>query len=313
MESLGSITTMSVTTGNRNSNGMFRDCAQLEFVRIPSTITFIGLSSFYRCSSLQEVICEAVTPPTLLDTQVFSYTPISSGAGFIFVPAASIPDYAAASNWSTYASRLAPLEDYEDGGYVPFADSAVLAICVANWDTNGSGYMSKNECAAVTDVGYKFQGKTEITSFDEMNYFTKVTKLANNQFNGCSSLVSIGLDNITSITRTSGSATFGGCVSLLKVSLPSIVTLDGWAFQDCSSLRLADIGPNCTSIGWRIFQNCPMETLVCRAVIPPSMGDNTLKSTCNIYVPDESVDAYKAASGWSGRASYIKPLSEYTE
>ena len=32
-----------------------------------------------------------------------------------------------------------------------------------------------------------------------------------------------------------------------------------------------------------------------------------------IYVPDNSVDAYKAATNWSQYADRIKPLSEYVE
>ena len=32
-----------------------------------------------------------------------------------------------------------------------------------------------------------------------------------------------------------------------------------------------------------------------------------------IYVPDESVEAYKAATNWVNYASIIKPLSEYVE
>lgn len=31
------------------------------------------------------------------------------------------------------------------------------------------------------------------------------------------------------------------------------------------------------------------------------------------YVPDESVEAYKAAENWSKYADKIKPLSEYVE
>lgn len=30
------------------------------------------------------------------------------------------------------------------------------------------------------------------------------------------------------------------------------------------------------------------------------------------YVPDELLDAYKTAANWSGIASYIHPISEYT-
>lgn len=52
--------------------------------------------------------------------------------------------------------------------------------------------------------------------------------------------------------------------------------------------------------------------VICRAVTPPTLGSNSyLSKLTAVYVPDESVDAYKAASVWSGIAAKIKPLSEY--
>lgn len=53
--------------------------------------------------------------------------------------------------------------------------------------------------------------------------------------------------------------------------------------------------------------------VICRAVTPPSLGSNSyLTKLTTVYVPDESVSAYKSASVWSGIAAKIKPLSEYT-
>ena len=51
-------------------------------------------------------------------------------------------------------------------------------------------------------------------------------------------------------------------------------------------------------------------TVVCHAVTPPSFGTFN-NNPLALYVPDESVDAYKSANGWSQYAKYIKPLSEY--
>ena len=230
-------------------------------------------------------MCNPTTPPTLN-----SSSEIGSSKCPIFVPAASIPDYAAASNWSTYASRLAPLEDHEDGGYVPFADSAVLAICVANWDTNGSGYMSKNECAAVTSIGTKFKGNTEIASFNEFENFTGIKTWDNYAFMGCNNLTSIKLPN----------------------NLPAIPV---GLFANCTSLMSIDIPESVTAINREAFWTCGgLISIVVRNPTPITLVSGALTGvTASIYVPDDSVDAYKAASGWSSFASRIKPLSEYTE
>lgn len=69
---------------------------------------------------------------------------------------------------------------------VTFADPAVEAICLANWD-NGDGYFMKSEAEAVTNVRIVFQN-ADITSFNEFGLFTGVTSLVDAAFRYCSSL-----------------------------------------------------------------------------------------------------------------------------
>ena len=62
---------------------------------------------------------------------------------------------------------------------IAFADNAVKAICVDNWDTNGDGELSYSEAEAVTSIPQSiFAGNTTITSFDEFQYFTGLTSLS---------------------------------------------------------------------------------------------------------------------------------------
>ena len=80
----------------------FYQCANLTSVEIPSNVTWIGSSVFNSCSVLTSVTIEATTPPTL-GTNVFNGT---SENLVIYVPAGSVDAYKAATNWSTYASRI---------------------------------------------------------------------------------------------------------------------------------------------------------------------------------------------------------------
>ena len=69
-----------------------------------------------------------------------------------------------------------------------------------------------------------------------------------------------------------------------------------------------------TTIGDRAFSGCRnLTTLIMRPTTPPTLGGENwyLVSNVTIYVPDDSVSAYKAAKNWSDKASYIKPMSEY--
>ena len=111
VENLGTITKTGTTSGNYESNGIFRNSKKLEFARMPSTITQIGISAFYHCTALQTIIIEAITPPTLCGN-VFTDTPIASKTGTIYVPDASVDAYKSASGWSNYADIIKPLSEY---------------------------------------------------------------------------------------------------------------------------------------------------------------------------------------------------------
>ena len=117
--------------------------------------------------------------------------------------------------------------------------------------------------------------------------------------------------------------------SVSKIKLPSVETMPGASnyegiFSYCPNLVLVDIGANCTSIGWQsLGRNVGTSrkniTVVVRAVTPPSLDGPLMGTGGNyatigkVYVPNESVDIYKAATNWSTYADRIKPLSEYVE
>lgn len=117
-----------------------------------------------------------------------------------------------------------------------------------------------------------------------------------------------------------------------EITIGNNVTYIGTAaFESCPYLKKVDIGTGITSIGFYAFVNNPVEVLICRATTPPILANghnnyrlglydtNLSKAGAGIYVPDESVEAYKQA--WSSCSIYdpnstytadhfIKPLSE---
>lgn len=152
-------------------------------------------------------------------------------------------------NWMRARAMSAPR-----GGeaYIQFADPAVEAICVANWSSDGIG-LTMQDAAAVTNnqFGTTFQGNTQITSFDELQYFTGLTGIVGDAFSGCSALESITFpatittlgyhccQNCTSLaevtilstTLSANRANFAGCTSLSKVHIPSLATYLGYSFN----------------------------------------------------------------------------------
>ena len=67
-----------------------------------------------------------------------------------------------------------------------------------------------------------------------------------------------------------------------------------------------------TLIGQQTFQGCSsIPYIIMQGSTPPTIYANTfMQTTFNFYVPDASVNDYKAANGWNALASRIFPLSD---
>ena len=146
-----------------------------------------------------------------------------------------------------------------------------------------------------------------LTSIDIPN---SVTSIGSSSFYACHKLTSITIPSgVTSI----GENAFNHCGSLTSVTIPNGVTSIGnSAFEGCSGLTSVTIGSGVTSIGTYAFDNCSSLTSVTvLATTPPTLGSSVFYMTndCPIYVPSESVETYKAASGWSAYASRIQAIS----
>lgn len=141
-------------------------------------------------------------------------------------------------------------------------------------------------------------------------------------FGYCTNLLNINIPDLVKYLR---SASFMGCSSLTNIKLSRKLLRIGetnqygdGVFRDCTSLKMIDIPETVVSFGTRTFYNCiSLETIVCRPVNPPTTygADHfyNTNSLVAVYVPNDSVAAYKAANVWNTIADRIKPLSEYTE
>ena len=128
-------------------------------------------------------------------------------------------------------------------------------------------------------------------------------------------LESLLLRGVTSITLPDGLTSIGddaflNCRSLTSVTIPDSVTSIGeYAFYWCTSLRSITIPDSVTSIGSYAFSYCEsLKEVYCNPTTPPATKSYVFGGYVperKIYVPMESVNAYKSASGWSDYASNI--------
>ena len=137
-----------------------------------------------------------------------------------------------------------------------------------------------------------------------------VTSFDTCAFESCFALASITIpDSVTSI----GSKAFEGCLILQHITIPdSVTSFDTYAFDTCSALASITIPDSVTSIGSKAFYECySVKEYYFMSDTPVSINADVFKglpSDAIIYVPAASVDAYKAASGWSDYVSQIQPM-----
>lgn len=73
--------------------------------------TAIDSSGFAYCTALETVILRKTDAVVTLNSAGFSNANFD---GFVYVPAALVDSYKAASNWTVHASRIRAIEDYPD-------------------------------------------------------------------------------------------------------------------------------------------------------------------------------------------------------
>ena len=189
---------------------------------------------------------------------------------------------------------------------IVFADANVWSICVENWDTNHDGVLSYSEAATVTDIGTVFRS-SEITSFDELQYFTGLTSIGEDAFEGCSALTSIVIPNsVTSI----GDNAFYQCSGLTSIEIPNSVTSIGdGAFNECRGLTSIKISNSVTSIGFGTFCNCSGLTSIEIPNSVKSIGEAAFfgcRGLTSIEIPNSVTSIDKKAFYWCTSLSSIK-------
>lgn len=122
-----------------------------------------------------------------------------------------------------------------------------------------------------------------------------------------SGLMRIEAPNATLISRYAL-----GRNNLAIVDFPNVTKVADRAFEYCSSIQSAYL-PKVTEIGMFAFDECYSLQSITLGATPPTLGGNAFYN-CNslyaIYVPAESVEAYKSATNWSKYADIIQAIAE---
>ena len=91
----------------------FANCSELEVLDLKNT-SGIAYGSIVRCPKLVAVILRKTDKVANLGSSgIFSNTPIANGEGYIYVPTTLLEKYKTATNWTTYADKIKPIEGSE--------------------------------------------------------------------------------------------------------------------------------------------------------------------------------------------------------
>lgn len=152
-------------------------------------------------------------------------------------------------------------------------------------------------------------------TFDSTSGFTSitippsVTTFGSRVFRQVSSLNSVTIDYASNATLKDSQFSGSSITSLTIGSNPT--SIGDSMFRSCTGLTSLVIPSNISSINSYAFRYCNgLTSITVHNTTPPKLGTWVFDDTndCPIYVPPESVDAYKAATNWSKYASRIKAI-----
>jgi hypothetical protein len=271
------------------SKGTFKGCTSLKRVTLPPSVISLLFDTFYNCSSLTSV--GSMENVTRVEERVFVGCPL------------------------------------EDDLYMPNLEL---------WKSSslGSSRMKKVlNVGKITSFSIVFSGQAYL---EEVNVPSTASSIIAEAFYNCKNLRTINISHVREIgfnafsqtpalkipihieeLETIGIYCFNTSGITEITSLGRVTRIPQWCFRLCRSLTKAVLPSTLTSMGSGVFnEDSALKEVIIYAVTPPALDgsifDNT-PSTMSIYVPDQSVQAYREASVWSAYADRIKPLSQYVE
>lgn len=152
--------------------------------------------------------------------------------------------------------------------------------------------------------------------FNEFQLFTNIRSLSKRAFQD-SMLTELALPVGIAVIPDFAFTSLASRGILVKCDLHEGITRLGQYAMSGTGIPIITVPSTVTIIGDRCFSGYVEQTIVFMPLTPPTLetdnafGDSSsTRSKKKIYVPDESLEAYKSAQYWSTVANRIFPMSE---
>ena len=301
----------------------FSYCSSLTSLTIPISVTSIGWHAFTGCSGLTSIKVEKGNQHfdsrndcnSIIETKT---NMLIAGCQNTIIPnSVTIIGNSAFSGCSSLISVTIPNSVTIIGNSAFSGCSSLISITIPNSVTSIGSYAFAF-CSGLTSLtipnsvtiigGYAFYYCSSLISITIPN---SVTSIEDYSFSNCSGLTSVTIPISVTII---GIYAFYRCSGLTSVTIPNSVTKIGQeAFSGCGSLTSVTIPNSVTSIGYQTFRDCnKLEEVFCLAENVPSTNTNAFANSnpenATLYVPAESLNAYKTTEPWS-QFGIIKAIS----
>ena len=191
--------------------------------------------------------------------------------------------------------------------FVHFDDPETERIFIENWDKDGDGKISIQEAQNIDDIRYVFRYNTKVTKLNVL-CFTQLKFVNNDTFAGMTSLEEITLPGNVKLPNY----VFGGWIYEKLPSIKKLVIKEGYTGNagglDNNIKDYVEYPSTIINFGWAQPTLIAKYTVI-KAITPPKIDKAfAFKGKGKLYVPNESVQAYKSAFG--AISDRIFPLSE---